>query len=245
MKRLCTFLALVTATLSASAYYGETKLTVSSSSNATVRVMVDGNKYSSSGSDGLVIRDLPAGYHTVKVFQKKASRGNGGFGKSAYQVVYTGQVFLKAQYHTDITVNRFGKVLVDEQQMGFGYNEDEDDDWGDNNGGGWNNGGGNGQGGYEQAMNARVFEQFKQTLRNESFDNTRLSLAKQTIGTNFFTSLQVKEIVSLFSFETNKLEIAKYAYAFTVDKGSYFVVNDAFTYGNSKEELSNFIRNKR
>jgi Domain of unknown function (DUF4476) len=243
MKSLFTFLALVIATLSASAYYGETKLTISSSSNATVRVMVDGNKYSSSGNDGLVIRNLPAGYHTVKVFQKKNTRGNGGFGRSAYQVVYTGQVFLKAQYHTDITVNRFGKVLVDEQQMSFGYNEEEDDDWGDNNSGGWNNG--NGQGGYEQVMNARVFEQFKQTLRNESFDNTRLSLAKQTIGTNFFTSLQVKEMVSLFSFETSKLEIAKYAYAFTVDKGSYFVVNDAFTYSNSKEELANFIRNKR
>jgi hypothetical protein len=245
MKSLCTFFALVIATLSASAYYGETKLTISSSSNATVRVMVDGNKYSSNGSDGVVIRDLPAGYHTVKVFQKKNSRGNGGFGRNGYQVVYTGQVFLKVQYHTDITVNRFGKVLVDEQQMGFGSNDEEDDDWGDNNGGGWNNGGGNGQGGYEQAMSSRIFEQFKQTLRNESFDNTRLSLAKQTIGSNFFTSLQVKEIVSIFSFETSKLEIAKYAYAFTVDKGSYFVVNDAFTYGNSKEELSNFIRNKR
>ncbi len=245
MKSLFTFLALVIATLSASAYYGETKLTISSSSNATVRVMVDGNKYSSNGNEGLVIKNLPAGYHTVKVFQKKNTRGNGGFNRNAYQVIYTGQVFLKAQYHTDITVNRFGKVLVDEQLMGFGSNDEEDDDWGDNNGGGWNNGGGNGQGGYEQAMSSRIFEQFKQTLRNESFDNTRLSLAKQTIGSNFFTSLQVKEIVSLFSFETSKLEIAKYAYAFTVDKGSYFVVNDAFTYSNSKEELANFIRNKR
>ncbi len=245
MKRLFTFLALVITALSASAYYGETKLTISSSSNATVRVMVDGNKYSGNGSDGLVIRNLPAGYHTVKLFQKKNIRANGGFGRSSYQVVYTGQVLLKAQYHTDITVNRFGKVLVDEQLMGPGYNEEDEDDWGDNNGGGWNNGGGNGQGGYEQVMNARVFEQFKQTLRNESFDNTRLSLAKQTIGAGFFTSLQVKEIVNIFTFESNKLEIAKYAYAFTVDKSSYFLVNDAFTYSSSKEDLANFIRNKR
>jgi Domain of unknown function (DUF4476) len=242
MKRLFTFLALVIATMSASAYYGETKLTISASNNTTVRVMVNGNRYSSNGSDGLVIRNLPAGYHTVKVFQKKNIRGNGGFGRSNYQVIYTGQVLLKAQYHTDITVNRFGKVLVDEQLMGFGYNDDDDDDdWGGNNGGGWN-GGGNGQG---QVMNDRLFEQFKQTLRNESFDNTRLSLAKQTIGTSFLTSQQVKEVVTLFSFETSKLEIAKYAYAFTVDKGSYFVVNDAFAYSSSKDELANFIRSRR
>jgi hypothetical protein len=237
-------LAVIIATMSASANYGETKLTVSSSATSPVRVMVDGSRYSSNGDAGVVIKNLPAGYHTVKVFQKKKTRG--GFGYNNYQVVYTGQVYLKPQYHTDITINRFGKVLVDEQQMGFGYNEEEDDDWGDNHGGngGWN-GGGNGQGGYQQPMNDRVFEQFKQTLRNESFDNTRLTLAKQTISANFFTALQVKDVVNLFSFESNKLEIAKYAYAFAVDKGSYFVVNDAFGYASSKEELSNFIRDKR
>jgi Domain of unknown function (DUF4476) len=242
MKSLFTFLALVIATLSASAYYGETKLTISSSSNVTVRVMVDGAKYNSSGNSELVIKNLPAGYHTIKVFQKKNGRGSGSFDRGGYQVVYTGQVYLKAQYHTDITVNRFGKVLVDEQQMRFGYNEDDDDEWGDNNGG---NGGGNNGGGYQQAMNSRVFEQFKQTLRSESFDNSRLTMARQTICNNFFTAVQVKEIVSLFSFETSKLDIAKYAYAFTVDKGSYFVVSDAFSYSSSKEELANFIRDKR
>jgi Domain of unknown function (DUF4476) len=239
MKSVITFLALVIASFGASARYGETKLTISSSASSPVRVMVDGSRYSSNGDAGVVIRNLPAGYHTVKVFQKRKTRG-GSFGYNSYQVVYTGQVYLKPQYHTDIMVNRFGKVLVDEQLMGIGYNDDDDDDWGDNNGGGWN-----GQGGYQQPMNDRVFEQFKQTLRNESFDNSRMTMAKQTISNNFFTSLQVKEIVSLFSFENSKLDIAKYAYAFTVDKGSYFVVNDAFSYSSSKEELANFIRDKR
>jgi hypothetical protein len=240
MRQLFTIAALVIGSLSASAKYGETKLTVSSTGNAPVRVMVDGNRYSSNGNDGVSIRNLTAGYHVVKVFQKKKTRGGWGGGRNngGYEVVYSSQVYLKPQYHTDITVNRFGKVLVDEQFMIQG-NDDDDDDWNDNNnGGGWNNGG-------QQVMNDRVFEQFKQTLRSESFDNTRLTLAKQTMSNNFFTSLQVKEIVSLFSFENSKLDIAKYAYAFTVDKGSYFVVNDVFSYSNSKEELADFIRNKR
>ena len=45
----------------------------------------------------------------------------------------------------------------------------------------------------------------------------------------------------LFTFENNRLEIAKYAYGKTVDKGNYFVVNDAFTF-NSKEKLNEYIR---
>ena len=45
----------------------------------------------------------------------------------------------------------------------------------------------------------------------------------------------------LFTFENNRLEIAKYAYGKTVDKGNYFVVNDVFTF-NSKEKLNEYIR---
>jgi hypothetical protein len=93
-----------------------------------------------------------------------------------------------------------------------------------------------------QAMNTQVFEQFKQSLKNESFDNTRLTVAKQVINNNWFTAVQVKEIVKLFTFETSKLDIAKYAYTHTVDRGSYFIVNDAFTFSNTKDELMKYIQ---
>jgi hypothetical protein len=45
----------------------------------------------------------------------------------------------------------------------------------------------------------------------------------------------------LFTFENNRLDIAKYAYGKTVDKRNYSVVNDAFTF-NSKEKLDQYIR---
>jgi len=45
----------------------------------------------------------------------------------------------------------------------------------------------------------------------------------------------------LFSFENNRLDIAKYAYGKAVDKRNYDVVNDAFTF-NSKEKLDQYIR---
>ena len=93
-----------------------------------------------------------------------------------------------------------------------------------------------------RAMNNTDFTQAKETLRREWFENTRLETAKQIIDRNYFTSQQVKEIVLLFTFENNRLDIAKYAYGKTVDKGNYFMLNDAFTFNNNKEALKEYIR---
>ena len=95
---------------------------------------------------------------------------------------------------------------------------------------------------YSQAMTNNDFAQAKESLRREWFENTRLETAKQIIDRNYFTSQQVKEMVLLFTFENNRLDIAKYAYGKTVDKGNYFIVNDAFTFNNNKEALKEYIR---
>ncbi len=212
------------------------KLTVSTTTFETVRVLIDGNDYNSKGNDNeFVINDIRPGYHTVKVFRKKKSRNNydGKFNRNL-QMIYSGNIYVKPQCHVDIVINRFGKAFTDERRMDAGYYDEnvENDDHG-----GWGNNNDN----YMQPMNSRTFDQFKQVLRNESFDNTRLVVAKQTIATNYFSSAQVKEIVLLFSFENSKLEIAKYCYQYTVDKNNYFILNDAFSYSSSKEELARFM----
>ena len=95
---------------------------------------------------------------------------------------------------------------------------------------------------YSQAMTNNDFAQAKESLRREWFENTRLETAKQVIDRNYFTSQQIKEMVLLFTFENNRLDIAKYAYGKTVDKGNYFMLNEAFTFNNNKEALKEYIR---
>jgi hypothetical protein len=95
---------------------------------------------------------------------------------------------------------------------------------------------------YSHAMSSVDFGQAKESLRREWFENSRLTAAKQIIDQNYFTSQQVKEMVLLFTFENNRLDIAKYAYGKTIDKGNYFMLNDAFTFNNNKEALKEYIR---
>ena len=104
--------------------------------------------------------------------------------------------------------------------------DDRDDDYSDKNG---------------PSMSSYDFSQARESLRKEWFENKRLATAKQIIERNYFTSQQVKELMLLFTFENNRLDIAKYAYSKTVDKRNYSVVNDAFTF-NSKEKLDQYIR---
>lgn len=92
------------------------------------------------------------------------------------------------------------------------------------------------------AMNPKDYQAAYDMIEDESFDSSKLSLAKQVIAVNPMSSSQILGICKLFSFESNKLEFAKYAYEFCVDRNKYFLLNEAFTYESSKRELNEYIK---
>jgi len=80
------------------------------------------------------------------------------------------------------------------------------------------------------------------SIRKQNFNSTRITIARQIIqAKGCFTSRQVLDLVKLFDFEDSRLEIAKFAFAYTMDKENYYVVNDGFSFESSKTELSKFI----
>ena len=98
--------------------------------------------------------------------------------------------------------------------------------------------------GNNMGMNPVDFNQAKELIRNESFDNSRLALAKQVVSGNGMNAAQITEICKLFSFENNALEFAKYAYQYCTEPNKYYLVNEAFKYDSSKRELNEFINGK-
>ncbi len=220
--------------------FNQSKLSISMINNQSFLVLVDGrNVVSRNNQSGILINDIRPGYHSVKIYRQVSGRKYDGRRPDRNrQLIYESNLNIRPNYHVDITVNRFGRVFIDERHMSGNYYSDFDDDgfggygWGDN-------------GYHDQSMSSQSFSQFIQVLKSESFENTRLSLAKQTISANQFTSAQVREIMQQFSFDNNRLEIAKYSYKNTIDKNNYFMLNDVFSFSSNKEELARFIQSYR
>lgn len=99
----------------------------------------------------------------------------------------------------------------------------------------------NGPVGCPWPLSRQDFDGVKNSISSKSFDETKLTIAKQVIASNCLLSGQVKEIMMLFSFEETRLDLAKYAYGYTFDIGNYYKVNDAFSFSSSIDELNSYI----
>jgi hypothetical protein len=85
------------------------------------------------------------------------------------------------------------------------------------------------------------FDRAKESIEAKSFPEEKLTICKQLTKANCFDVKQVISLMELFTYEENKLDIAKLLYSKTVDKGNYYQVNDALTYSTSVDELNKFL----
>jgi hypothetical protein len=85
----------------------------------------------------------------------------------------------------------------------------------------------------------------KNSMNSTSFDDTRVTTFKQIVSSKCIITSQVKELLQLFSFEDNKLDMAKYAYAYVADPSNYYTINDIFTFDSNKSELSTYVTNNQ
>lgn len=82
------------------------------------------------------------------------------------------------------------------------------------------------------------------TIKSQSFDDTRLSTAKQIAGSNCLNTTQISSICKEFGFEESKLEFAKFAYDHCSEKKNYFKVNNVFSFSSSTDELNAYIQGR-
>lgn len=103
----------------------------------------------------------------------------------------------------------------------------------------------NGPYGCPVPMAPEDFESLKQTISSKTFEDSKMTIAKQVLQSNCLLTSQVKQIMGLFTYEQSKLDFAKYAYAYTYDIGNYFKVNDMFTFESSIDDLNQYISSQR
>lgn len=91
--------------------------------------------------------------------------------------------------------------------------------------------------------NSGYFEQFILNLKNESFDSERLKSAKTYAASNKLSANQINSIATTFTFDSNRLSWAKYAYNKCYDKQNYFLLKNSFDFTSNYDELLDYISN--
>src|SRR5687767_1175817 len=184
--------------------YEEGKLTVTFAANTNVQVVIDGRTYQQQ-DHSIVINNIPAGQHSIRIYKaKRAGRSNRN------ELLYSANVYVKPSYHVDVMVNRFGKALVDEQSI---RNRREDNDWyGNDYPGSGSNGGYGNNNGYNQPVSESEFGQVLQRVKSQWFGSAKMNTAKEELSRRYFTTLQVRQLLQLFTSESDKLELARLAY---------------------------------
>jgi hypothetical protein len=253
MKRIFTLLSsmILGIAVFAAAPKPKSTLSIKSIDQSDLRVVIDGKRFEPN-HHSMMVSNVDAGYHSVKIYRAK----NSGFFGKRFEVVYNASVMVKPRTNMLISVDRFGRATVSEQKIRG--NRDRDRDWNDryddefdfDRDGKWGDydddrrPGNNDR--YDRSMNDREFNQVLSSIQKEWFEGNKVKSAQHIISTNFFTSVQVKEMLKLFTFEENKLSLAKMAYAKTVDQRAYlYTVSDVFSFNTSKDDLARFIRNIR
>jgi len=88
------------------------------------------------------------------------------------------------------------------------------------------------------------FDEALQTVRMRSTEDGRLQSGKMLVTTNCITTEQLKKIGFLLETEQAHLDLAIFAYPYTLDKGNYFKMNALFTLEASIDALNNAIIGK-
>ncbi|TND09323.1 MAG: hypothetical protein FD123_1410 [Bacteroidetes bacterium] len=224
--------------------------------NAPIAVTFDNQRYNTP-SNNYQLTNITPGNHYLQV-SRMVQYGQGWGSYTMPVTVYQGWVTVPAASNITAMINgmnQYSVLSVTPLYSGPSYGNPNDpwgsyDPYGGGNGGGCGNGnngygnggyGNNGYGGYGYyGIPSADFEALKNSIRNKSFDDTRLTVAKQGIR-NGITASQVTELVNLMTFESTKLALAKHAYSFTADKHNYHLVSNAFSFESSTTELAQYV----
>ncbi|MBK7669407.1 MAG: DUF4476 domain-containing protein [Sphingobacteriaceae bacterium] len=79
------------------------------------------------------------------------------------------------------------------------------------------------------------------SVKNESFDDKKMTKLNFLFKDEFVSSAQAAELVKLFSFDSKKVDAGKALYKRTVDKKNYYKVVDVMTFDSYKKDLQDWI----
>lgn len=96
-----------------------------------------------------------------------------------------------------------------------------------------------------RAMDKSDFKLLYSLLKEEAFENGRIKMIRVACIGNCFTSSQCADMLSLFSFDSNKLQALEYLASRVVDKRACGVILKVFSFTSNRQKAETLLMGNR
>lgn len=249
-KLLYTFIALTVFNLNLKADGFRSKLHIRTFNNQSFIIEIDRIKYNNPTRE-FNINELTPGDHKIKIWtiERCGQHFQGAYNN--FDLVFNGFINIPARskVKTVLTYQNILKV-TDIEPLQMNYHQECNNMVVPGGYGYCGNYNGNYNGNYYTSnyynnnYQQNQFEELKDLVARESFDDTRLAICKEYIRTHQINSNQTKQLIGLMTFESNRVELAKFSYRYVSDPDYFYTVYQAFTFDSSVNELIYWINHQ-
>jgi len=89
-------------------------------------------------------------------------------------------------------------------------------------------------------------QEVRASIKGMGFDSSMIEQAKMLLNAKqCYSSQQIASIVSLFSFASSQVDVAKYAFDYCIDRDNYFRVINVLGFDSSKREVRDYISTRQ
>ncbi len=239
----------------------QTMFKVRLSDNTQLNVSVDGRYFNNAGTS-VTVGDLPPGLHTFSIYAVRQNRR----GRSRLENIYSGQIVTHYGYITIFTYDPYSRDNRVEDQEINSYTQSAQR--GNSNTGSYEqstnppqvNNNSNDYGNDNKyidpsmpvaspvppdAIGTLTDDKtigLKTKVAAKKTDTEKWNILKDELKDEKMSTGQVGVFMDWFSFESTKVDFAKWAYPNTVDKENYANLESKLTYKNYEEDLDKFIK---
>lgn len=212
---------LFAAILSLSSLQAQAQLTVQTNQVGFYSLELNGQFHDFNQMHYTLTHVLP-GMHQVRLHKWVDGFGNQG----TWNLLYQGAIQVLPMQNTLITYQSIVGVQIQHQPIVGMPNQ--------NSGNIFTNGM---HPGWLMGMDNPSFQHFMNELNRITFDSNKLTYAQFAIRNNGIYVHQLQTILSSMNFDGNRLELAEFAYAFTIDRQNYFKLQSSFAFQSNYRKL--------
>lgn len=191
---------------------------------ANYEVRIDDNRYFSNTNTNntanfkIVVNNLLTGSRVLKVYKLKNNNAASN-NSSQNTLMYSNNFTLRQGYDMNITIRPNGAVQFSEQSSRATPI------------------------GSSGPLTAAAFNSLKQSIQNQWSQSLKAEKIRDAfINTNnHFTSAQVRQLLVLISSESDRLDLAKLAYAGVTDPNNFTALSDVFNSTAKRNEFAEFV----